>query len=482
MPSAIGKRVFAFIQSVRPADPAHILLLLGATFLFIAHSLRWWPLSAIDQRWWMELGSPRARYGAWVGAVALLTLPILVAGAAAGFLCLVPTRRPLRLLVTAVILPALVTLVAIPLVGVLWFWNVLDLGGGVIHSVMEQRDPYRQAVPMLWSNLGPGIQIATAGFCLAGIFALLLFLGRTTLPVRLRFSSAVSSGRESAEDDRRTALFVWMMLCLPPLGLLVEGALNLAQYELLSKFESSRPGFTIAMDDVIAAAWLFPLVLLAMGRGRREALRSALRLPSPKYLGIAALIPAALACLRPLVSYLWARNQWGLNDIGRYAPPNAAQYFVLPEAALLWRLLPALVEEIAWRGYLQPRFIRKYGIVRGIFFVGIVWGAFHFAGDFGTYVSVDWVIIHILNRLGEMVAFSYVLGWLALRSDSVLPAAVAHGVFNISVEAGFLRGLPIWTIALAWAIVGYLLFRYFPPAAAKDETIAGPAPNLEAAT
>jgi len=42
--------------------------------------------------------------------------------------------------------------------------------------------------------------------------------------------------------------------------------------------------------------------------------------------------------------------------------------------------------------------------------------------------------------------------------------------------------VPAWIIGVAWAIVGYLLFRYFPPDAAKDETLAGPAANLEAAT
>jgi len=484
MPSAIGKRVLAFIQSVRPADPAHLLLMLGATFLFIAHSLRWWPLSAVDQRSWMELGSPRARYGEWVGAVAMLTLPLLVAGAAAGFLCLIPTRRPVRDLATFVLFPALFSLVAIAMVGSYWFQNVVGLDEGVVvRSVIDLTEGHGQKVPLLVKNLGPGFQIGAAGFASAGIFAALLFLGRTTLPVRLRFSPGFAAGTEPPEGDRPTALFVWMMLCLTPLGLLVEQALNLAQYGLFSKFESSHPGFLIAPVVVISAVWLFPLILLAMGRDRREALRSALRFPSLKYLGIAALIPAALACVSPLVSYLLARNQWGLQGIGRYAPPRAAGYFVLPEAILFWRLLPALVEEIAWRGYLQPRFVRKYGIVRGIFFVGIVWGAFHFAGDFGTYMSASLVITHIVNRLGEMVALSYVLGWLALRSRSIVPSAVAHGVFNVSVAAGFLRGLPIWTIALAWGIVGYLLFRHFPPpAAAKDETIAGPAPNLEAAT
>ena len=105
MPSAIGKRVFAFVQSVRPADPAHVLLLLGATFLFIARELRWWPLSATDPRWWLHLSSPRAAYGAWLGAVAVMTLPMLVAGAVAGYLCLVSVQKPPWVLTLGVLLP-----------------------------------------------------------------------------------------------------------------------------------------------------------------------------------------------------------------------------------------------------------------------------------------------------------------------------------------------------------------------------------------
>ena len=124
--------------------------------------------------------------------------------------------------------------------------------------------------------------------------------------------------------------------------------------------------------------------------------------------------------------------------------------------------------------------------MRGIFFVGVVWGAFHFASDFHWRMTAAGVALQVAQRLAETIAQAYVLGWLTIRSRSILPAVIAHALFNISLSAnGFLKEpiyIPVWVIALEWAVVGYLLFRYFPPGAANDEAIAGPAANLEAAT
>jgi uncharacterized protein len=478
MPSAIGKRVLAFIQSVRPADPAHILLLLGATFLFIARELLWWLLRGANEFQWLAWTETSRQYELWARSVSALSLPLLLAGAAAGFLCLIPTRKPLRDLATFVLFPALVSLVAIPIVSFHWFRDAVGLyEHALFHSVNDPSSGYGQTILLLLKNLGAGFQVAAAGFVLIAIFAILLSFGRTTLPIRLRFSSVIPARGESTEDDRRTAIFVWIMICLTLVASRVRTWCVFGLATILDRLHAPI-GVLSAASEIGGALILFLLVAIAMGKDRKDALRGMLRLPPLKYVGVAALIPVAQGCVTPLVRYFVARNDWAEYGLGRYIAPRLGNYLAPPQAFLLWLLLGALVEEIAWRGYLQPRFIQRYGLVRGIFFVGIVWGAFHFASDFNAYPSVTAVLVQIAKRLAETVAMSYVLGWLTIRSRSILPAAVAHGVFNVaivSVHSSF------WFATPAWAVLGYVLFRYFPPPAADEGTAPTTAPSYEAA-
>jgi membrane protease YdiL (CAAX protease family) len=482
MPSAIRKRVLGFIQSVRPADPAHALLLLGATFLFIAGELRWWPAAASVLVYFHSEPRPDLT---WISCVRAMTLPMLVAGAVAGYLCLVAVLRPLRVFVLGVLLPALVTLVTIPIVGLHWFPQMLAPDSAAIGSILEASRPPHVSIPQSLSSLGPGLQTGVAGFVLVAIFAVLLWKGHSTLPVRLRFSSAGSIGEISAEDDRRTVLFVWMMICLMPLVSLAHNRLLGPVYFLFHGSQTS-PGVFSAADKLCLALALFALVFVAAGRDRWTAVRESLRLPPLRYVGIAALIPMGLASVPSFIRYFLAVQHWAESGIGRYMRPSLGDYFAVPHGYLYWYFAPAVVEEIAWRGYLQPRFVRRYGLVRGIFFVGIVWGAFHFASDFDWRMTAAGVAFQIARRLAETIAQAYVLGWLTIRSRSILPAAIAHALFNMSLSAnGFLKDpvyIPVWVIALAWAVVGYLLFHHFPLGAANDEAIAGPAANLEAAT
>jgi membrane protease YdiL (CAAX protease family) len=182
-----------------------------------------------------------------------------------------------------------------------------------------------------------------------------------------------------------------------------------------------------------------------------------------------------------MISYMHDRIHWAAYDIGRFDAPHLGRYFVFPSAVWLWYLVPALFEEIAWRTYLQPRFIRRYGIFRGIFLLGIVWGAFHFSGDFNPRMMPVDVVFHIARRLAATVVYSYVLAWLTLWSRSVLPAAVAHGGLNFFVYYPFPVSTPFWVLVGLWAIFGYVLFRYLPPQLIGGDAASDANPTWEPA-
>lgn len=96
-------------------------------------------------------------------------------------------------------------------------------------------------------------------------------------------------------------------------------------------------------------------------------------------------------------------------------------------------------------------------------------GAFHFIWDFNSYMTARDVAMQLIARLAGTVSLSYVLGWLTIRSDSILPAAVAHAIYNIFILG---QSLPVhnprWLSILLWAVAGFVLFYFFPTPSPDD--------------
>ena len=73
-----------------------------------------------------------------------------------------------------------------------------------------------------------------------------------------------------------------------------------------------------------------------------------------------------------------------------------------------------IVEELFFRGFLQPAAIRRFGAVAGVIFTAVVFGAVHFQ----------------LLQFPALAVFGVILGLLAHRSGRLGPGIVAHMVFN----------------------------------------------------
>jgi membrane protease YdiL (CAAX protease family) len=107
--------------------------------------------------------------------------------------------------------------------------------------------------------------------------------------------------------------------------------------------------------------------------------------------------------------------------------------------------------------------------------VGIVWAAFHFPSDFAFSHLGGLAAIQALgSRLFMGVAVSFVLGWLTLETGSVLAAALAHTFYNVLIYSDPSPEFPgkhLLRISL-WAVLGWILFRYWPVAAkGGDEAV-----------
>lgn len=115
-------------------------------------------------------------------------------------------------------------------------------------------------------------------------------------------------------------------------------------------------------------------------------------------------------------------------------------------AAPFINLIPALGEELGWRGYMLPKLCALLGARKAVPVSGIIWGLWHApliaAGhNYGTGYW-GWPVTGILGMVVFCMAFGSFLAWLTLKSGSALPAALAHAGFNgfASIGVYFCRG------------------------------------------
>jgi membrane protease YdiL (CAAX protease family) len=410
-----------------------------------------------------------------------MSLSVFAAGVMGYYLVFVGCKKPGRRLLDSVLLPTAAGLIANLTVAFFWFRDL----GEPAHFVAQLPGASHLWEPRillsLAVSLGTGSQFTSIAFILVAAFFIFYSWGHATLPIHLPPES-ISDAFSSAEEQRRTMLFVWTAIGLSFL-LQVPGIALLIFSDWIRPSASWLYGtWSLWLTQFIGAGALLVFVLVAVGASGRTMIPAMLRIPRAKDIAVAVLLPAAIAIIGPLASYVHARVLWSIHGWGTSVPPVPRTFFEFPSVASIWYFVPALVEEIAWRGYLQPRFIRRYGLARGIFLVGVVWGAFHFSWDFRPSMNARDIGVQLVVRIATMVTVSYILAWLTIRSDSILPAAVAHAVYNMFIIGfSFRFPNPRWLSIFLWAVAGFVLFHFFPPPSTTTvaESAIPPTPEPE---
>src|ERR1700674_552060 len=278
------RRTAAFIRTCLPAARSSWLLLLGATFLFISHSLRWWPQSSY------YFSKPVT----WGLCSFLMSFPIFGAGVTAYYLGLLGFKNPARRLLDSVLLPIATSLLAILIVAFFWFREI----GEPAYFVTQLKDASHLWQPhillALAVNLGTGFQFASVGFIFIAIFFVLYSWGRATLPVHLPPES-ISDASSPEDEHSRTTLFVWMMVCMVFLTWAPEIALAWFANWIFPQLKWPHGDWSSWLAVLLHAFFLFIFVVLAVGKSGRKIIPAILRFPRAKYLAAAILIPAAIA-------------------------------------------------------------------------------------------------------------------------------------------------------------------------------------------
>jgi membrane protease YdiL (CAAX protease family) len=462
------KRIVVFARSVIPQHPTQLFLLAGSVLLLISMQLRCFPeTSAFSNQSVYDL--PDA-YRSWYFFAIAARLPIFFAGAAGLFICFWPGTRGARRLFTLVLLPSLAGIAGI--CG--RFLYISQLPDFPRESVMKP-GPHNEAwaFSTVW-GLGPAVHMSVLGFVLVLIFFSRLTTGVSRLPVSLRHIVELPSSDE--KTWKRILVFVLISIAF------ITAIASAAAFSVLAIYRSFKgfgfrslpPANFVAV--VIAMSCLFGIAAWAVGGDRWKQFRQFIRFPQTKFGLLGIIFPTAIEQVPNFAAYVSDRIHWASFEFARLSPPIFSSYFELPSPNDLWMLPGVVFEEIIWRGYLQPRFIQRFGLMRGICLLGASWGASHFMGDF-TKVGTDTAVFtQFVFRLTSCIVMSYALAWLTLRSGSVWPAVLSHGVSNAwiyslrysfaGIAGGSLRNA---IVTACWAILGFVLFRYWPPSIAAED-------------
>ncbi len=196
-----------------------------------------------------------------------------------------------------------------------------------------------------------------------------------------------------------------------------------------------QPALAVPMFAVGAVGPSLAAIVVARSRGELRGLfRPGGRVRRRWYV-VAVSVPPLLLALAAAVALSFGA-----------APP--ASWLIAPVLAIM--VLPAVGEEIGWRGYAYPQLADRYGELKAAVVVGVLWALWHLPTAFlGGADLLDFVPFAI-----ALVGAGVWLAWLYERAGrSVYVAIIGHAAIN----ARFIV-LPAWPQAkAAWILLNVAL-------------------------
>lgn len=208
------------------------------------------------------------------------------------------------------------------------------------------------------------------------------------------------------------------------------------------------------------ATWFF--VRLHTSKAKRpEFLRFSTNSTTPSMLGLTFIL---ILAVQPTVWFLgWLNAFLPVPDMLSEFQSSQMQMienFLRGDHLLLLTLfhvgvVPAICEEVLYRGYVMRAFEKSWGILPAILISGLLFGLYHVQ----------------LSNLLPLASIGIILGFVTWASESIYPAMLAHFINNGgSVLVGsyypdmaFAEMTPetmppIWAVALSVIISGYLIY------------------------
>jgi membrane protease YdiL (CAAX protease family) len=454
----LAKRLIDFLRSVLPADPFQLLFLTGVLCLVTVHGVWWWPapVHVLPD----SLKTPFGHFVYYAGTIFIF--PVIFAAAAGYFSCFWPGKHPIRRILVSIVFPTIFTVV-------LAVGRFVYLTGPA--STILQNPGLNAAGELKWIRFflsdSLAFHVSLIALVLVFLFILRLSFGISDLPLTISNHDSQPSSEHDGGDWQRVLRMIWFLIALSNL---LNGFLTgLVVVSVPAAFRS-RWFVPIAMN--VSANCNAAIALWIAGPRARKTARQSIVTPRYKWTGLAFFIPFAVEA----VLFLLQAAIKVIHSGNAAVAAIVSDAFYLPHfiGMFLTLVIPAFCEEILFRGLLQKRFVYRYGMYRGVFLVCISWAAFHFYSDFmSPHRSYRDIGARLTGHIVMTLGIGFVLSWLSLRSGSIVPATLAHTLYNALIFSpllspvngvGFLR-------TMLWAALAFTLFRFWPPAANPDSEI-----------
>lgn len=175
---------------------------------------------------------------------------------------------------------------------------------------------------------------------------------------------------------------------------------------------------------------------------------------------VALLVPFVITNVQPVVRAL------GGGTLA-YAPPApliAIALFLIANAVLFGG-----VEELGWRGFLQPRLQKRTSVLTAGLGIGVLWWAWHLPLFFSGKAAYSLDPVPLLTYTTFIVGAAIVLGaFVNITGGRVLPLMLMHATVNVGAllegTGGLLDGSQLVPLVVGsglwWLIVAVLVLRY----------------------
>jgi membrane protease YdiL (CAAX protease family) len=169
-----------------------------------------------------------------------------------------------------------------------------------------------------------------------------------------------------------------------------------------------------------------------------------------RYAWLAYFIPIAYAL--PIYLFVWVTGLGGfapatfVRQVAQqfgwqsFPPALTLTLFVLLTATLgmVGKASRALGEEIGWRGFLVPELAKVVSFPAIGLISGAMWAVYHYPvllfADYNAGTAA-WYGLTCFTLC--VIAESFILAWLTLRSGSLWPAAILHASHNLFIQSIF---------------------------------------------
>ena len=238
------------------------------------------------------------------------------------------------------------------------------------------------------------------------------------------------------------------------IGFIILTALMLA-LAVLSVVSPSQLWNGASQFAVIIGSVVLWIMMLMDGRERREAY--GLRGRNWKMTILISLLFLGIYLLRMVIGYVVSGEVSTMMEI--IADPST---WVLLGGTIISYVLsfaPFFGEEYGWRYYLQPIMQKKFGAVKGVVLLGVIWGLWHLPINFFYYTSPADGLKSVIGQIITCVTLGIFFAFAYMKTNNIWLPVILHYLNNnlIPVISGNHSADAIANQQMGWGDVLYLL-------------------------